>query len=106
VSVFWIGDHVGEAPGTDREDPNAFISRVAECVQPGPSLRAEDEVAGGQRLFAMLVPEQWTAGENEEHLFSSVMHVHAALRRAGGEFVERCPHPSVVRPPEHPTPRS
>src|SRR5689334_14990937 len=106
VSVFGIGDHVGEAPGTDRENPDGFISGVAECVQPGPSLRTEDEVAGGQGLFAVLVPEQRAAAENEEHFFGSVMHVHAALRRSGGEFVERCPHPSVVRPPKHPTPRS
>src|SRR5262245_14407511 len=104
VSVFGIGDHVGEAPGTDPEDRYGFVGRVAECVQPGPSLRAEDHVAGGERLCAVLVPEQRTAAENEEHLFGSVMHVHSALRRAGGELVQRCPHPSVVRPPKDPTP--
>src|SRR5262245_6371975 len=43
LSVFGIGDHVGEAPSTDREDLSRFIRRVADRVQPGPSLWAEDE---------------------------------------------------------------
>src|SRR5262245_13621686 len=45
VSVFGIGDHVREAPRTDREDLDRLIRRVAERVQPGPSLRAEDDVS-------------------------------------------------------------
>src|SRR5262245_62170669 len=57
VSVFGVGDHVREAPGTDREKLDGLIGRVAERVQPGPSLRAEDEVPRGQRLLAVLVPE-------------------------------------------------
>ena len=45
VAVLGVGDDVGEAPGTDREDLNRLIRRVAECVEPGPSLRAEDDVS-------------------------------------------------------------
>jgi hypothetical protein len=60
VSVLGIGDHVGEAPGADREDLSGFLRRVAERVQSGTSLGAEDEVARSQLLFAVLVPEDGT----------------------------------------------
>ena len=34
ISVFRVGDDVGEAPGTDREDLSRFCGRVAERVSP------------------------------------------------------------------------
>jgi hypothetical protein len=74
---------------------------AARPVPPG-----RRHVSGGQRLCAVLVPEHRAAAEDEEHLFCSVMHVHAALRCAGGEFVQRCTHPSIVRPPKRPAPCS
>src|SRR5205823_14060155 len=37
---------------------------------------------------------------DEEHLFGSEVHMHPHLRRIGGQFVQRCSHPGVVRPPE------
>jgi hypothetical protein len=98
--VFGVGDDVREAPGTDREDLSGFFGGVAERVQAGTSLGTEDEVARSQLLFAVLVPEDGTTAQNEEHLFGSEMHMHPHLRRVGGQFVQRCSHPGVVRPPE------
>src|SRR5580765_7267362 len=69
-------------------------------MESGTSLGAEDEIARRQLLFAVLVPEHRTTAEDEEHLLGSEMHVQPRLRRAGGQFVERCSHPGVVRPPE------
>src|SRR5262245_3774914 len=48
ISVFGVGDDVREAPGTDREDPSGFLAGVAERVQAGTALGAEDEVARSQ----------------------------------------------------------
>src|SRR5580765_6363741 len=73
-------------------------------MESGTSLGAEDEIARRQLLFAVLVPEHRTTAEDEEHLLGSEVHVHPRLRRAGGQFVQRCSHPGVVRPPEDPMP--
>src|SRR5256714_4082234 len=100
ISVFGVGDDVREAPGTDREDLSGFVAWVAERVESGTSLGAEEEVARSQLLFAVLVPEEGTTTQDEEHLFGSEVHVHSHLRRVGGQFVQRCSHPGVVRPPE------
>ena len=43
-----IGDDVREAPGSDREEPDGLVGRVAERVQSGTSLGTEDEVARGE----------------------------------------------------------
>src|SRR5262249_35401437 len=64
VAVFGIGDDVGEAPGAHREQPNWFVSRIAERVQPGPAFRAEDEVPRGELLSAVQIPEHRAAAEN------------------------------------------
>src|SRR6266571_6300682 len=48
----------------------------------------------------MLVPEDGTTAQDEEHLFGSEVHMHPHLRRVAGQFVQRCSHPGVVRPPE------
>ena len=100
ISVFGVGDDVREAPGTDRKDPSGFFGGVAERVQAGTSLGAEDEVTRSQLLFAVLVPEEGTTAQDEEHLFGSEVHVHPHLRRVGGQFVQRRSHPGVVRTPE------
>ena len=55
-----VGDDVREAPGTDREQLSGLLGRIAERVQSGASLGAEDEVARCQLLFAVLVPEDGT----------------------------------------------
>ena len=99
-----IGDDVREAPGADREDLSGLFGRVAERVQSGTSLGAEDDVARSQRLFAVPVPEDGTTAQDEEHLFGSEVHVHPHPMRAGRQFVQRCSHPGVVRPPEDSTP--
>ena len=44
-------------------------------VQAGPPLGTEDEVAGGELLFALHGSEHGTAAEDEEHLFGAVVHV-------------------------------
>src|SRR5215213_9787589 len=44
VSVLGVGDDVREAPGADRKDSSGFLGGIAERVQAGASLRAEDEV--------------------------------------------------------------
>ena len=49
--MFGVGDDVREAPGTDREDLSGFFGGVAERVESGTSLGAEDEVARSQLLF-------------------------------------------------------
>ena len=77
---------------------------VRERVQAGTSLRAEDEVARGELLFAVLVSEDGAPAQHEEHLLGSEVHVHPHPGRTGGQFVERCSHPGVVRPPEDPVP--
>src|SRR5215210_3758267 len=48
----------------------------------------------------MLVPEDGTTAQDEEHLFGSKVHMHPHPSRVGGQFVQRCSHPGVVRPPE------
>src|SRR5215211_6496432 len=88
------------SPGADREELSGLFGGVAEGVEPGTSLGAEDEVARSQLLFAVLVPEEGTTAQDEEHLFGSEVHMHPHLGRVGGQFVQRCPHPGVVRPPE------
>src|SRR5687767_5825753 len=95
-----VGDDVREAPGTDREDPSGFFGGVAERVESGTSLGAEDEVARSQLLFTVLVAEEGTTAQDEEHLFGSEVHVDPHLWRAGGQLVQRCSHPGIVRPPE------
>src|SRR5215210_9508214 len=106
VTVLGVGDDVREAAGTDREKLDGFFSGVAERVASGPALRAEDEVARGQLLFAVLVPEERAPAQDEEHLFCSEVHVHVALRCTWVELVQRCPHPGVVRPPKGAVPCS
>jgi len=69
-------------------------------MQSGTSLGAEDEIARGQFLFGVLVPEEGPTAHDEEHLFGSEVHVQPHVGRAGHELVQRCSHPGVVRPPE------
>ena len=69
-------------------------------MEPGTSLRAEDEVARSQLLFAVLVPEDGTTAEDEEHLFGPEVHMQPRVRRVGGQLVQRCSHLGVVRPPK------
>src|SRR5581483_6029996 len=71
VAVLGVGNHVGEAPRADREELDRLLRRVAERVEPGPPLRAEDEVARSERLLAVPVPERRPAAEDEEHLLGS-----------------------------------
>src|SRR3954451_23227371 len=47
VAVLGVSDDVGEAPGAGREDPRGLFRRIAERVQAGTPLRAEDDVTGG-----------------------------------------------------------
>src|SRR5215204_4897724 len=100
ISVFGVGDDVGEAPGADREDPSGFFVGVAERVESCTSLGAEDEIARSQLLFAVLVPEEGTTAEDEEHLLGAEVHMYRRLRRAACQFVQRSSHPGVLRPPE------
>src|SRR5512132_813061 len=44
--------------------------------------------------------------QDEEHLLGSEVHMHPHPRRVGGQFVQRCSHPGVVRPPEESMPRT
>src|SRR5579859_2849237 len=100
ISLFGVGDDVRKAPGADREDLSGFPGGVAERVEAGTSLGAEDEVSRSQLLCAVWVPEDGTTTQHEEHLFGSEVHVHPHLGRVGSQFVQRCSHPGVVRPPE------
>ena len=75
-------------------------------MESGTSLGTEDEVARSQLFFAVVVSEDGTTAQDEEHLFSSEVHVQAVLLRAGGELVQRRPHSSVVRSPKDTVARS
>src|SRR3954454_5804903 len=57
IALLRVGDDIRKAPGTDREEPNDVIARVAEGVETGTSFRAEHEVARRQLLRPVLVPE-------------------------------------------------
>src|SRR6185437_13838451 len=100
VPVLGVGDNVGEAAGADGEDLSGLVARVAERVGSGTSLGAEDEVAWSQLLLAVLVSEHGTTADHEKHLLGSEVHIHPHARRVRGQFVQRRPHPGVVRPPE------
>ena len=58
VSLLGIGDDVREAPGAHREDLRGLSGGVAERVQPGPPLRAEDDVSRSQRFLTVLPAER------------------------------------------------
>src|SRR5215211_1885671 len=65
VSVLGVGDDVREASGADREELSGLFGGVAEGVESGTSLGAEDEVARSQLFFAVLVPEDGTTAQHE-----------------------------------------
>src|SRR6266511_1991943 len=45
-------------------------------------------------------PEPGKRRGRSRGLFGSEVHMYPHLRRVGGQFVQRCSHPGVVRPPE------
>ncbi len=68
-------------------------------MEPGPSLGAEDDVAGCQFLAALSVAQHRAAAQDEEHLLCPEMHVQPVLWRAWSELVQGRAHPGVFRTP-------
>src|SRR5579884_3694549 len=100
VLVLGVGDDVGKATRADPEDPGRLVVRVAVGVQACAPLRREDEVAGGELLFALGCPEDGASTEDEEHLLGPVVHVPAHAGRARLQLPQRGAHPGGLRAPE------
>ena len=75
VPVLRVGDDIGEAACADREDAGGLVGVVLERVHPSTPVRAEDDVARRELLFARRVAERRPSADDEEHLLGAVVHV-------------------------------
>ena len=59
---------------------------LKNACKTGTSFGTEDEVSGGELLFAVLLLEQRATAQHEEQLFGSAVHVESLAGRAGRQL--------------------
>src|SRR5579859_388557 len=104
-SSLGVRDDVGKALRGDAEDSRWFAAGIREGVKPRGAFGEIHHVAGRECLFAVRRADRRRAGEDEEHLLDSVMHVQRAAGGARQKLLERrSQHVRFERMPEPPVP--